>query len=69
MNTYILIVLFATSSGQIDNKIVQEFSTKSQCMSALRIAIMNKQPVKKKGSVQDAIQNSVRFCTTGLQTP
>jgi hypothetical protein len=48
MNTYILIVLFATSSGQIDNKIVQEFSTKSQCMSALRIAIMNKQPVKKQ---------------------
>jgi hypothetical protein len=48
MNAFILIVLFANSSGQIDNKIVQEFSTKAQCMSALRLAIMNKQLVKKQ---------------------
>jgi len=28
MNTFVLIVIFATSNGQVDDKIVQEFSTK-----------------------------------------
>lgn len=48
MQSFILIVLFATSSGQIDNKIVQEFSTKAQCLTVLRTAIMNKQQVKRQ---------------------
>jgi Tfp pilus assembly major pilin PilA len=48
MNTFILIVIFATSGGQIDNKIVQEFSTKAQCMTALRTAIMNKPQIKRQ---------------------
>gem|GEM_PF-6018640 len=48
MNTFVLIVIFATSNGHVDDKIVQEFSTKASCMTALRTAILNKHKLKKQ---------------------